>query len=431
MRRARWASAPKDCLVIEDSVAGVVAGRAAGMTVFGFVGASHFSPLDEGAHLTAAGAELIFDDMARLPDLVAARAARADAQARTEAMARKSDHDGLRLDEAARAGWLYYVAGNTQDEIARKLGISRQAAQRLVSLAISERLIKVRLDHPIARCMELAAALKLRYDLSFCEVAPTDPASTSSTLGIAQVAAAELERWLRRSEPAIIGIGTGRTMRAVADQLPAMECPQHKLVALVGTTKTDGSASFYDVIIRVSDTVRAPHYPMPLPVIARSVEERELLTSLASVRSLFDLVERADVSFVGVGAVGDSAAWCRTASSRGRKPRLCASSARSARSPAGRSMRREKCSTEGDERAGRRGAVAARRQPARDRRRDGAVAARAVARRARRAAHFRLGHRRGDGRASAAAVTATKKDTDISICCASAALLRRSATIPD
>ena len=139
-------------------------------------------------------------------------------------MARKSDHDGLRLDEAARAGWLYYVAGNTQDEIARKLGISRQAAQRLVSLAISERLIKVRLDHPIARCMELAAALKLRYDLRFCEVAPTDPASTSSTLGIAQAAAAEFERWLRRSEPAIIGIGTGRTMRAVADQLPAMEC---------------------------------------------------------------------------------------------------------------------------------------------------------------------------------------------------------------
>jgi D-ribulokinase len=70
---------PKDCLVIEDSVAGVIAGRAAGMTVFGFVGASHFSPLDKGAHLTEAGAELLFDTMARLPHLVAARAARADA----------------------------------------------------------------------------------------------------------------------------------------------------------------------------------------------------------------------------------------------------------------------------------------------------------------------------------------------------------------
>src|ERR1700722_4981688 len=223
-------------------------------------------------------------------------------------MPKKTEAEDGRLDEAARAGWLYYVAGNTQDEIARKLGISRQSAQRLVSLAISERLIKVRLDHPIARCLELGAALKKRFDLRFCEIAPTDPASTSSTLGIAQAAAAELERWLRNAEPAVIGIGTGRTMRAVADQLPAMECPQHKLVALVGTTKTDGSASFYDVIIRVSDTIRAPHYPMPLPVIARSVEERELLTSLASVKSLFDLVERTDVCFVGVGAVGDSAA---------------------------------------------------------------------------------------------------------------------------
>src|SRR5690606_568602 len=43
-----------------------------------------------------------------------------------------------RLDDAARAGWLYYVAGNTQDQIAAKLGISRQSAQRLVSLAVSE-----------------------------------------------------------------------------------------------------------------------------------------------------------------------------------------------------------------------------------------------------------------------------------------------------
>src|SRR6202453_417698 len=112
-------------------------------------------------------------------------------------MGKNGENETTRLDDAARAGWLYYVAGNTQDEIARKLGVSRQTAQRLVSLAISERLIKVRLDHPIARCMELSAALKLRYDLRFCEVAPSDPTSSSFTLGIAQAAAAEFERWLR------------------------------------------------------------------------------------------------------------------------------------------------------------------------------------------------------------------------------------------
>jgi DNA-binding transcriptional regulator LsrR (DeoR family) len=221
-------------------------------------------------------------------------------------MAKASESESSRLDDAARAGWLYYVAGNTQDEIARKLGVSRQTAQRLVSLAMSERLIKVRLDHPIARCMELASALKQRYDLQYCEISPTDPGSSSSVLGIAQIAAAEMERWLRRPDPVIIGMGTGRTMRAVADQLPAMQCPQHKLVALVGTGKVDGSASFYDVVIRVSDSVRARHYPMPLPVIARSVEERDLLVSLPSVQSVLSLVEQADVTFVGVGTINEA-----------------------------------------------------------------------------------------------------------------------------
>ncbi|MBV9756857.1 MAG: hypothetical protein JO047_07370, partial [Alphaproteobacteria bacterium] len=108
---------------------------------------------------------------------------------------RRNDLPDRKLDDAARAGWLYYVAGNTQEEIAAKLGVSRQAAQRLVSLAVSLKLVKVRQDHPIARCLDLAKALAERFGLAFTEVVPTDPASTSTTLGIAEAAAAEMERW--------------------------------------------------------------------------------------------------------------------------------------------------------------------------------------------------------------------------------------------
>ena len=67
------------------------------------------------------------------------------------------DNDKSRLDEAARAGWLYFIAGHTQDEIAKMLRVSRASAQRLVSLCLAERLITFRLEHPIAACMELAA----------------------------------------------------------------------------------------------------------------------------------------------------------------------------------------------------------------------------------------------------------------------------------
>src|SRR5580658_7804167 len=119
-----------------------------------------------------------------------------------------------RLDEAARAGWLYFIAGHTQDEIAKMLKVSRASAQRLVSLCLTERLITFRLEHPITACMELAAGLKDVFELRYCEVVPADPASPTAVAGIAERAAALLESILRASKPAIIGMGTGRAMRA-------------------------------------------------------------------------------------------------------------------------------------------------------------------------------------------------------------------------
>jgi len=222
-------------------------------------------------------------------------------------MAGRQDSSANRLDDAARAGWLYYVAGNTQEEIAAKMGISRQSAQRLVSLSVSEGLIKVRLDHPIGRCLDLAARLRSRFALDHCEVVPSDPASASTTIGVAEAAAAEIERWLRREEPIVVAIGTGRTLKAAVEQLQPMECPHHKVVSLTGNIAPDGSAAFYNVIFNVADTVKARSFPMPLPVIASSARERELLHAQPMIRETVALAAKADVTFVGIGDMGPEA----------------------------------------------------------------------------------------------------------------------------
>jgi DNA-binding transcriptional regulator LsrR (DeoR family) len=222
-------------------------------------------------------------------------------------MVQRVDSSSNRLDDAARAGWLYYVAGNTQEEIASKLGISRQSAQRLVSLSVSEGLIKVRLDHPIGRCMDLAARIKTRFALDLVEIVPSDPTSESSTIGIAQATAAEIERWLKRPDPIVMAIGTGRTLKAAVEQLMPMECPHHKVVSLTGNIAPDGSAAYYNVIFNVADTVKARSFPMPLPVIASSARERELLHAQPMIRETLALAAKADVTFVGVGDIGPDA----------------------------------------------------------------------------------------------------------------------------
>lgn len=60
-----------DCLVIEDSVNGVIAGRAAGMTVWGFLGGGH-ADAALGGRLKKAGAERLLADWAEAGKLLSA-----------------------------------------------------------------------------------------------------------------------------------------------------------------------------------------------------------------------------------------------------------------------------------------------------------------------------------------------------------------------
>ncbi|MBU2869844.1 sugar-binding transcriptional regulator [Colwellia sp. E2M01] len=222
-------------------------------------------------------------------------------------MENKSTTELQRLEDAARAAWLYYVAKNTQEEIAQKLEVSRQSAQRLVALAVSEGLIKVRLDHPIAQCMELAQQLKNKFNLVECEIVPSDPNTPDSNHGLAQCGATILERYLKSETPKTLAFGTGRALKACIDELPTMQSPQHNIVSMLGNMMADGSASAYDIVISMANRVNAKHYPMPLPVIASSVEEKQVLHSLQPVKSIFSLVQEADATFVGIGQITENA----------------------------------------------------------------------------------------------------------------------------
>lgn len=65
-------SDPADCIVVEDSVAGATAAKAAGMPCIGFTGGSHCQP-GHDEKLLKAGADLVVDDLRQILDHIPKR----------------------------------------------------------------------------------------------------------------------------------------------------------------------------------------------------------------------------------------------------------------------------------------------------------------------------------------------------------------------
>jgi DNA-binding transcriptional regulator LsrR (DeoR family) len=229
-----------------------------------------------------------------------------DAPARAERRA-PGDAADTRLDDAARAGWLYYIAGKTQDDIARALNVSRPTAQRLVSLCRSERLITFQMEHPIRECMSLAAQLTDRFELTQCDVVPTDGAVDTSFVAVAEAAAIIIERLLRSNRAAVIAVGTGRSMRASVERVTPMSRPLHRLVSLVGNISPDGSASPFDALTKLAELTQAQYFPMPVPMHASTANQRKLLLEIASVQRIFAMASAADVWLTGIGQIDQDA----------------------------------------------------------------------------------------------------------------------------
>lgn len=220
---------------------------------------------------------------------------------------RLQDSKTKRLDQAARAAWLYYIRRRTQDEIATELKVSRPNAQRLVALAISEGLIKFRLDHPLLQCIELAERLRDRFGLEVCEVSPSAGNDPDNQLGVAILAAQRVEAYLTPRAPKVVALGTGRTLCELVRQMPSMCRPEHRIVSAVGNLSRDGRASPYDVSMRLSDRIGAQCYPLPLPVVTDTRAEADLLRAQRGYRIVSDLYEAADVVVLGVGSIGKDA----------------------------------------------------------------------------------------------------------------------------
>ena len=211
--------------------------------------------------------------------------------------AKRVDDDSL----AIRAAWLHFAAGLTQAEVAERLGVSSVKAHRLVSWASQSGAVKVTIDGDVTECLRLEDRLCARFGLAHAHVVPNlyEEGLPLRALGIA--GAGYLKRQIESAEGRVIGIGHGRTLAAAISALPRIDCGSTRFVSLMGGLTRNFAANPHDVMHRLAERTGSSAYVLPVPFVANSAADRDVLLSQRGVAEVFDLASRADLMIVGIG----------------------------------------------------------------------------------------------------------------------------------
>jgi DNA-binding transcriptional regulator LsrR (DeoR family) len=208
---------------------------------------------------------------------------------------------------AARAAWLSYVGGYTQEEIAGRLGVSRVKVNRLIADAIAAGLVRVFIEGTAAECVALEDAITSRWGLQFCTVVPNVDEDALPLRSLSTAGAHYLTGVLDRREAELIGLGHGRTLAEVVRHLPRIPRPEVRFVSLLGSLTRHAAANPFDVIHNLTEITGAESYFMPAPFFADSIEDKRVLMAQKGLKDVFALARAAKLHIVGIGEVGPKA----------------------------------------------------------------------------------------------------------------------------
>ncbi len=201
-----------------------------------------------------------------------------------------------------RIAQAYYGDGDTQQQIARRFGLSRPKVSRLLQKARDAGVVNIALVPPRGGLADLERAVEQRYGLEEVVLVavsdPDDPERVALELGPA--AAGCLTRNLAKG--AVLGLAWGRTILATVDALPAYPVVGSTVVQLNGGLGPVGALEHSTEVARqVAQKLGARLRLLPAPGIVSSSEAAAALRADSHISEVLEQAAAADVALVGLG----------------------------------------------------------------------------------------------------------------------------------
>lgn len=206
-----------------------------------------------------------------------------------------------------RAAWLYHVAGLTQAQASRRLGLTRARVNRLLQQAREAGIVRISVDERDLGMLKVEETLRVRFGLETCiATIPLPPCprddDRDAVLRLVGAAGARLLRDRLAAEPeAIVGIGWGRTVAALAQAFAGPPAPRTRFVSLMGSLTAKSAVNPFDVVQKLAQVTGGEGYFLPVPFLADNARDRDLLLAQRAVRAPLALACRARFAIISVG----------------------------------------------------------------------------------------------------------------------------------
>jgi len=215
---------------------------------------------------------------------------------------------GYAEDLLVAASNLYYVEDLTQEEVARRLKLSRITVTRILRQARDAGLVEISVKATMPEMHRLALALEEEWGLSAARVVAS---SQDPKVTLAEVGRAGAELFSRLLRPGCrVGVAWSRTVSAMIPFVRKPARPPGGVVELAGTYLERGQR--YAVSWPLAHRLEVPLEAIPMPVLVRNRQARDLMMAEPSIRQAFADAERVDLALVGLGelTVGSSLVRC-------------------------------------------------------------------------------------------------------------------------
>ncbi|WML60524.1 sugar-binding transcriptional regulator [Neobacillus sp. PS2-9] len=214
-----------------------------------------------------------------------------------------ADEKISRLVEVAK---LYYQLDYSQQDIAKKLGISRPTVSRLLMQAVQEGVVHIKICDPAEDVQELAAQVKELFQLKHCIVAPIpeyEDELIKDKLG--EVSAGYLNDIVQSGDT--IGITWGTTLFQLVKNLQPKNVKDVTVVQLNGGVSYSESNTYASEIINglANAFHTTPHF-LPVPAVVDHIVVKQAIIADRHVNKILELGKQANIAIFTVGEPGEN-----------------------------------------------------------------------------------------------------------------------------